>query len=435
VPFGPATRGDDKDPKRLTDDALAEIRAMEGVEAVSPRMQFPCAITWRGHKTPQTFGTGVDPAFLQRQTGVIEYGEAFGAGTTMEDPDFEPYGVVIPLTLAASLIADELEKYAPPLPSASPAPGESVEPSASASPSATPSASPTPETTPEDAPVDEGPDPFEKFHGTRAWQETGAARIEPDMFRALIGQRIEIRTLSSNSGQIKTDFWICGIGSSDSLSFASVLRGTVGVMVPVKTALALAPIAPGNAFSDEAPAYQLALVRVKLPEQVKTVEKALTDNGYEAQSFTRIFEGIEVVFTTITIILSLIGLIALAVACVGIVNTLLMATYERFREIGVLIAVGATPRVVRRNFIMEGGLIGLLGGLVGVGGAYVAGIIIEQIAGSFEPELLASGGIFRMPWDYVVLWIGISVGVSVIAALYPAARASRVDPVEALRGA
>jgi ABC-type lipoprotein release transport system permease subunit len=84
---------------------------------------------------------------------------------------------------------------------------------------------------------------------------------------------------------------------------------------------------------------------------------------------------------------------------------------------------------------MEGGLIGLLGGLVGVGGAYVAGIIIEQIAGSFEPELLASGGIFRMPWDYVVLWIGISVGVSVIAALYPAARASRVDPVEALRGA
>jgi putative ABC transport system permease protein len=124
----------------------------------------------------------------------------------------------------------------------------------------------------------------------------------------------------------------------------------------------------------------------------------------------------------------------LAVASIGIVNTLVMAILERRREIGIMKAIGASDSDVKRVFFAEAGAMGLVGGGAGVllgwliGRAINAGTNIylaRQGAGSVE--------VWYVSWWLVAGAIGFSLAVSLLAGWYPASRASRLDPVEALR--
>ena len=121
-------------------------------------------------------------------------------------------------------------------------------------------------------------------------------------------------------------------------------------------------------------------------------------------------------------------------ASIGIVNTLVMAILERRREIGIMKAIGASDSDVKRVFFAEAGAMGLVGGGAGVllgwliGRAINAGTNIylaRQGAGSVE--------VWYVSWWLVAGAIGFSLAVSLLAGWYPASRASRLDPVEALR--
>ncbi|HEY2154364.1 MAG TPA: ABC transporter permease, partial [Isosphaeraceae bacterium] len=128
--------------------------------------------------------------------------------------------------------------------------------------------------------------------------------------------------------------------------------------------------------------------------------------------------------------------VALLVSALGIANTMLMSVLERRREIGIMKAVGAADWQLQALFVIEGGLIGLTGVVLGLllawsvsfpGDAWVRSMVHRDM------KINLSGSIFAFPG-----WIGwtvvlVTVGVTVVAGLYPARRAAKVDPVTALR--
>ena len=140
------------------------------------------------------------------------------------------------------------------------------------------------------------------------------------------------------------------------------------------------------------------------------------------------------IFNVIGLVLGGIGGIAMAVAAIGVVNTMIMAILERTREIGVMRAVGAKRSTIRTLFTFEASMLGFAGGVVGV----AVGFGLTRIANIFVNKQLASQSvkvhnIIGLPLWLVLAVVGISTLIGMLAGLYPAARAARLDPVEALR--
>jgi putative ABC transport system permease protein len=124
----------------------------------------------------------------------------------------------------------------------------------------------------------------------------------------------------------------------------------------------------------------------------------------------------------------------LIVASLGIINTLVMAILERRREIGVLKAIGASDRDVSRLFFAEAGVMGLVGGILGVFIGWLIGSGMNLGMKIYlERQDLPNIQISSVPWWMVTAAIIFSIFVSLGAGLYPASRAARLNPVEALR--
>jgi putative ABC transport system permease protein len=122
------------------------------------------------------------------------------------------------------------------------------------------------------------------------------------------------------------------------------------------------------------------------------------------------------------------------VASIGIINTLVMAILERRREIGIMKAVGASDSDVRGLFFAEAGAMGFLGGVFGVTLGWIIGRVINFGTNIYlKRQGFAPENIWTVPWWLVAVALGFAVVVSLLSGLYPAARAARLDPVQALR--
>jgi ABC-type antimicrobial peptide transport system permease subunit len=159
------------------------------------------------------------------------------------------------------------------------------------------------------------------------------------------------------------------------------------------------------------------------------------DAGFRVQSLELILDAANRVFALINVMLSSIGGLALFVASLGIVNTMIMAIYERTREIGTLKAIGASRGDIRNMFMIEAGLIGALGGVVGIIGGWLLGILLNQVIAWYiqQEKLPIQATFFVTPWWLALAALGFAALVGVVAGLYPAARAARLDPLVALR--
>jgi putative ABC transport system permease protein len=118
-----------------------------------------------------------------------------------------------------------------------------------------------------------------------------------------------------------------------------------------------------------------------------------------------------------------IGVITLIGASIGLMNIMLVSVTERTREIGIRKAIGANPEVIRKQFLIEAVVICLMGGALGI----FLGILLGNLIS------LAMGGSFIIPWLFIIGGFILCVGVGVISGYYPAKKASKLDPVEALR--
>jgi len=180
--------------------------------------------------------------------------------------------------------------------------------------------------------------------------------------------------------------------------------------------------------------YPALSVRAKSPSQVETLEASIKDLGFNAFSLLDASKSLRTFFSVFDLLLGIFGSLALAVATLGIVNTLVMAILERRREIGVLKALGAADSDVQQLFFVEAGVMGFLGGIFGVvfgwllGRAITFGTNIYLKRQSLNPIDLSS-----VPWWLVILALLFAVLVSLGAGLYPASRAAKLNPVDALR--
>jgi putative ABC transport system permease protein len=166
---------------------------------------------------------------------------------------------------------------------------------------------------------------------------------------------------------------------------------------------------------------------------VEAVARAIEDLGdYAAETPKESAGSLARGFQVIQAVLSVFGLIALAVASLGISNTLIMAIYERTREIGVMKAVGASRGTIRLLFTVEAASIGFWGGVVGVTAAWICGQIINLVSRLTFLRDYKEFSISAFPFWLILAVIALSTAVALLAGLIPANRAAKLDPIEAL---
>lgn len=182
--------------------------------------------------------------------------------------------------------------------------------------------------------------------------------------------------------------------------------------------------------------YDLVFVHSDDARQSAAIAHSITAMNYQVFARADLLNQVHIVFTVLTAVLGAIGGIALLVAAVGIANTMIMTILERTREIGIMKALGAEPGTVRALFLVETGLVGLLGGVIGLLLAEAASVIgnagfriwlrgqgvtdnVGNIS-SVSPELIAGA-------------VLLAIVVSLLAGALPSRRAVRLQPLDALR--
>ena len=229
---------------------------------------------------------------------------------------------------------------------------------------------------------------------------------------------------------------IVGIVSSE--PNRGLRQGRTPVFLPLALAESLDMVQAGELWSTLRPAdtktYIALIVRVGKSKAVEQVEEDIKKQGFNTFSILDASKGITRFFKVLDMFLAIFGSMALAVASLGIINTLVMAIMERRREIGIMKALGASDGDVKRIFFFEAGTMGLLGGAVGTGLGWMIGKLINLGTNIW----LQRQDVQPEKFWYVPLWLvlaalGFSILVSLFAGLYPASRAARLNPVEALR--
>jgi putative ABC transport system permease protein len=183
----------------------------------------------------------------------------------------------------------------------------------------------------------------------------------------------------------------------------------------------------------------MILVQVKNSDNatINDVSKAIVEhfsNQVSVTSPTAVLGTLDSIFSILQLFLAGIAAIALLVAGIGIMNIMIVSLIERTREIGILKALGMKSRTVLTIFLGESVIIGLLGAVIGIIAGYGLAVVVGQVLGS--GIIGGTGGFTLAPVLTPTVFVGalaFGIGVSVIFALYPAWRASKLKPVDALR--
>ena len=229
---------------------------------------------------------------------------------------------------------------------------------------------------------------------------------------------------------------IVGVSDLDPESMRGPMRARV--FLPLKLAEGLHVMLPTDlreiAHAGDQPVYSSISVRVKNPAQVQAVEATIKKMGFTTFSILDASQSVVQFFKILDLFLLIFGSLALTVASIGIVNTLVMAILERRREIGIMKAIGASDADVKRLFFAEAGAMGILGGIVGVVMGWAIGQIINFGTNVYlKRQSIPPDHFWVVPWWLVAFAILLSLIVSLVSGLYPAGRAARLDPVQALR--
>ncbi|MGE0433390.1 MAG: ABC transporter permease [Planctomycetota bacterium] len=208
--------------------------------------------------------------------------------------------------------------------------------------------------------------------------------------------------------------------------------GAVDLFLPQQTAQEMYRATPGW----RARGYDRVTLKVDNATHATEVESALREAGYTAIGVGTIIDNMTNAMTGLTMLISMLTAIALLVAALGIMNTMITSVLERTREIGLWKALGATDLQVRSVFLAEAALIGLIGGLTGLGLALLMMVPVGALASDWitrESGMPFSGPVFDLPAWLMIAAPLMAAGVAMLAAFWPSSRAARIDPVRALR--
>lgn len=229
---------------------------------------------------------------------------------------------------------------------------------------------------------------------------------------------------------------IVGIVSSE--PNRGLRQGRTPVFLPLQLAESLDMVQAGELWSTLRPSqtkiYVALIVHVAKSKAVSQVEEDIKKEGFNTFSILDASKGITRFFTYLDMFLGIFGSLALAVASLGIVNTLAMAILERRREIGIMKALGASDGDIQRIFSFEAIAMGIMGGALGAGLGWTIGRIINFVTNVYlQRQDIKPENFWVVTPPLVLAALVFSFLVSWGAGLYPAYRAARLDPVQALR--
>jgi len=180
--------------------------------------------------------------------------------------------------------------------------------------------------------------------------------------------------------------------------------------------------------------YGSILANVDDMNNVEDVAKQVEALGVGASTAKDFLDSLSQLLKVAGLILGAIGGVSLGVAAIGIINTMVMATYERTKEIGVMRACGATKATVRQLFTFEAALLGFWGGVIGLAISFGLAMLGNYFGNQYlTSQNISLSNIITFPWWLILGVVGFTTFIGTLAGLYPASRASRLNPVEALR--
>lgn len=211
-----------------------------------------------------------------------------------------------------------------------------------------------------------------------------------------------------------TSFSISGIATEEKIKFAYVNFDNLAVL-------------------GEAPFSEIK-VKVAERSQVSNVRRTIESMGYPTTSIKDTVDQIDQAFMIIKTVLGGFGMIALFVAAIGIFNTMTISLLERTHEIGVMKAIGGRNKDVSRIFTTEAAMIGFLGGIFGVLAGWALGAALNALVNFIAVSVGGEANdYFLLPVDFILIVIVFSFVISTVAGIWPARRAARLNPLEALR--
>ncbi len=180
--------------------------------------------------------------------------------------------------------------------------------------------------------------------------------------------------------------------------------------------------------------YERVQVRVVNDEALESVSNAIIEMGYDVYTLSETVEQARMIFQVVQIVLAAFGGVALTVSAIGMFNTMTVTLLERTSEIGIMRTIGASPSDIKVLFLSEAVIVGFLGGisgiLMGTGIGFGLNTLLNFIASRFGGTAVS---IFAFPILFLLFIMAFSAVVGFMTGVFPARRASKLDPLEAIR--
>jgi putative ABC transport system permease protein len=249
--------------------------------------------------------------------------------------------------------------------------------------------------------------------------DTDVVVLGPDTASELFGGRPPVGQRVTVAGRPVT---VVGVLASTGASSSSASDDDVAVM-PLATVRSLTGTASAAVSTIYVQAASEDLLSAAYQEIDALLRNLHGDTDFSIATQQSLLETANATNETLTILLGGVAAISLLVGGIGVMNIMLVAVTERVREIGLRKALGATPAAIRRQFLVEAGVLGTCGGLLGAA---------LGIAGAFVLPRLIDQPVSVSAWA-VAAAIGVSLAIGIGFGVYPASRAARLTPIDALR--
>ena len=251
--------------------------------------------------------------------------------------------------------------------------------------------------------------------------------ISMDVFGRLdsVGERLEVE----------------GANGRYSLTVVGVLdieESGIGAQTPLNMGLFILPISTAGLIANMPNSVDSLSVSIEDPEMSTTTATQITnilnrrhdrDDAFLAISLSTVSEGIDAVFAAVTGFIAFVAGISLFVGGVGVMNIMMVTVTERTREIGIRKSLGATSNIIKLQFVIESTILTLIGGIIGIFFGIFGAIGISNFLTSVAPlDIVPSVEI-----NTIILAVSASMLVGVVFGVYPAGKAAKLDPIEALR--
>lgn len=179
--------------------------------------------------------------------------------------------------------------------------------------------------------------------------------------------------------------------------------------------------------------YTKLMVKIKDIKKIKEIQTQIGNMGYQTESLNDMVESAQKQENIIQLVLGGIGAVALLVAAIGIANTMIMAIYERRKEIGVMKVIGASVKDIRTLFLLESAFIGLIGGAIGIVLCIIISNILNKVGGKIAGGMGPGTKISCIPYWLIILSVCFTTFVGIASGFLPARKATKLSALEAIK--